>query len=858
MWFRRQRFDDDLREEMRAHLREREAAYVRDGLASDEAARRAALAFGNTSLIHEQSRDVWLLRWLEHIRRDVRIAVRMLRGAPGFAAAAIATLALGVGANVAMFTLIDALLLRPLPYASPDRLVRIAPGFLKGAVLVLRDQGRHFDRVGGYTRETEVTWTGGPEPARLNASLVTGDLFSVLGIPAAQGRAIEMRDEMKGAERVAVIGHGFWQRHLGGRPDAIGRAIVINGEPLRIAGIMPASFRFPSATIDLWIPSTIDPSDPLALWAVTGMEFVARLSIGSTPESAQADVPRLAGLLRDAHPWPMPREFGLSTVIVPLQQSTMAGVRDGFVMLIGAVSLVLMVACANVATLLLARSESRARELAVRGALGAGRSRLALQLFLESAILAALGAAAGVALLAAALPSLASLLPADVPRVRDFAIDLRVLAFAGGAALATTMLIGVLPALRAARPDLTVALGTGDVRSGRRTRAFGALVAAEVALALVLVASAGLLLRSLTRLTAVDPGFDPRGLVSARIHPIESRYESPAAREAFYRDLVERVSALPGIAGAAAVSHLPLDAAAGWWALSIESHPVAEGAPAWTADERSVTPDYFDVMRVPLRDGRVFDGRDSATAPLVVVINESMARRYWPGKSAVGQRIKPVWQPGWRTIVGVVADVRNRSLADAPADEFYLPAAQNPVASMTLVARGALEAGQTIGAIRTAVAEVDAQAAVSEAGPVDAAIRETVAERGFVLRVLGAFAALALALGAIGIYGVTAYGVARRGREIGLRLALGATRRGVIGQLLLQIGRPVAAGLVMGVAGALAGGQILSGMLYRASPADPAILAAGAGLLALTAIAAAFIPAFRATRLDPAAALRQD
>ena len=855
---RGRRMDADLAEELRGHLREREAGLVHDGATVEDARRQARLAFGNPAVLQEQSRDVWLVRWIDNVRRDLRIALRMLRGAPGFAAAAILTLALGIGANTAIFSIVDALLLRPLPFSDPARLVKIAPGFPMGALPILREEGRHFAGVGGYRPGTEVTWTGGAEPMRLNAAVISGDLMPLLGVHAAQGRWIQISDERKGAERVAVISHAFWQQHLSASSNAVGQAVTINDEALRVVGVMPASFRFPDASTDLWIPATIDPSDPIGLWAAAAMQYVARLAPDASTEIAQSDVPRIARLVRDGFPWPMPTELGASTRIVPLQQSTVADVRDGFLMLAGAVALVLLVACANVATLLLARSEARGRELAVRGALGAGRGRLALQLLLESGIVAVLGTAAGLALLAAALPALSAALPADVPRIRELAVDARVLLFAGGAALLTTLLTGVLPALRAARPDLTSALRSGDQRSGRRTRTFSALVAIEVALALVLVAGAGLLLRSLSNVTAINPGFETTGLASARVHPIETRYATPESRIDLYRRIVEGATALPGVERAAAVSYLPLDADAGWIALAIEDHPVAPGAVAWTADQRVITPAYFHVMGVPLREGRAFDDRDGPSAPGAVVVNETMAERYWPGRSAVGRRIKPVWQTEWRTVVGVVADMRNRGLADAPADEIYLPYAQNPIGSMAVVARGALDPQQTANGIRGAVSAVDPQAPISAAGPVAAIVREAVADRRFLLQVLGAFAAIALGLGAIGIYGVTAYGVARRGREIGLRLALGATRREVIAGLAWGTAGSIVGGLALGLAGALAAGQLLRGLLYQASPSDPAVLGAVLMLLASTALAATVIPAFRATGVDPATALRQE
>nr|MDQ3070277.1 ADOP family duplicated permease [Acidobacteriota bacterium] len=687
MLFRRRRFDRDMKAELLSHIEERAAEYERDGVAPAEARRLAAVAFGNAAVIHEQSRDVWLVRWFEHMRRDARIALRMLAAAPGFAAAAIATLALGIGANTAIFTIVDALLLRPLPYADAGRLVEITPGFPRGAAPVLRAHGHHFSGTGGFSGRTEVTWTGGAEPLRLNATLVTGDLLPLLGVPAERGRAIEPGDERFGAEPVAVVSHGFWMRHLGGDPHAIGRSVTINDRPRRIAGVMPAAFRFPDASTDLWIPITINPPDPIQLWTATGLRFIARLQPGASVALAQSDVPRLGALIRDAFPWPMPTRFGDGAVIVPLQQATMAGVRDGFVLLSVAVAFVLMVACANVATLLLARSESRARELAIRGALGAGRRRLTIQLIIEGGILASLGAAAGFTLLAVALPALSAALPAGVPRVRDLTIDMRVAGFAFGAALITTLVTGLLPAIRAGNPDVTSALRSGDTRAGRRTRAFSVLVAVEVALALVLVAGSGLMLRSLSRLTAVDPGFDVTNLATAQVHPIESRYPTPAARIDLYRRILEGAGALPGVTGVAAASGLPLDGNWGPIALSIEAHPLPAGAPAWTPDQRVVTPAYFDVMRIPMREGRAFDDRDTPAAPGAIIINETMARRYWSGRSAVGQRVKPVWQTEWRTIVGVAADTRNRDLGASVEDEIYIPYAQNPAGSLKLVMR---------------------------------------------------------------------------------------------------------------------------------------------------------------------------
>ena len=851
------RFDRDMDDEIRTHLDMRERAYLDEGLPPNEARRRARLDFGNPAVIREQSRDVWITRWLDNIARDLRVALRMLRGAPGFAAAAILTLALGIGANTAIFTMVDALLLRPLPYPAPEELVEIAPGFPPGALPILREQGRHYSGVAGYTPGTDVTWTGDAEPARLAAARISGNLFDLLGVRPLHGRAPSIDDERPGAERVVFVSDAFWQRHLEGSAAAIGRLLTIDDTPLRVAGVMPASFRFPDASTDLWIPSTIDTSVPLSLWTVRAMRYVARIAPDATIDLARSDIPRVAALVRDGFPWPMPRDFGLATEVVPLQQSTVEDVREGFLLLAGAVALVLLVACANVATLLLARSESRARELAVRGALGAGRGRLALQLLLESGIVAVLGAAAGVGLLAFLLPLLSAALPPDVPRIRDLAIDMRVLTFAAAATLLTTMLTGVLPAMRAARPDLSSGLRSGDARAGSRTRAFSALVAIEVALAVVLVAGAGLLLASLTRLTSVDPGFEVAGLAAARVNPVETRYETPESRVDLYRRVVESVGSQPGVTGAAAVNYLPLDPGAGWIALAIEDHPVAEGAPAWTAEQRFVTEDYFGVMQIPLREGRVFDARDGIAAPGAVVVNETMARRYWPGRSAIGRRIKPVWQDDWRTIVGVVADVRNRSLAEVAEDEIYLPYAQNPVAPMTIVARASVEPQQAANGIRRALADIDPHAPVSDAQPVSASVRETVADRRFLLLVLSGFAAVALGLGAIGIYGVTAYGIARRAREIGLRMALGGTRFQLIVELGRRMAPPIASGLALGLAGAAASGTLLQSMVYRTSASEPALLGGVVALLALTAIAATVIPAVRATAGDPARALRE-
>ncbi|HEV3459011.1 MAG TPA: ABC transporter permease [Thermoanaerobaculia bacterium] len=860
-WFERRRLESEMDEEIRFHRERRAADLVASGLSRAEAERRARLELGSVDGIKERCRQARGLRLADELGQDLRYAVRLLRREPAFTAAAVVTLALGVGVNTVIFSLFDAILGKPLPYAAPSRLVRVGAYFPKGALPIFREQSRALAGVAAYDGGGEVNFTGSGDPERIAGGHVSPELFSLLGIRAALGRTFRPGEDLPGRDRVAVLSDGFWRQRFGGDPSIVGRQLTLDGNGCEVVGVMPPDFAFPSAAVRLWLPARLDPRDRVDLWKSSGFGLVGRLREGVTIARGQEELRRLTPRVRDAFPWRMPDDWnmGPENRVVPLKEWMVSRVRPRLLILLGAVWLVLLVACADVANLLLARAATREREMAVRAALGGGRRRILRQLLTESVVLGLAGSAAGLVLAVVGMPLLKSVLPGDMPRLAEATMDWRVLGFAAGLALATGIACGLLPALRVLGPAPPLRGGERSASAGpERRRVQAALVVAQVAVSVVLVTGAGLLVRTLDQLLRVAPGFRSERLLTARITPNDSLCDTAAHCIAFYGVLLDRLRALPGVSQAAAVSDLPLTGESQRMAVELEDHPVPPGTPATIAREHDVTQGYLELMGIPLLAGRTFEAGEGARPEPVALVGEALARHFWPGQSAVGKRLRYVWEKRWRRIVGVVGDVRDESLAKSPDWEYYVPYGQETLPPMDVVVRVAGDPAAAGAALRRAVAEADPNVPVSNVRTLDGIVTASVGTPRSTMWLLASFAALALVLSAVGIFGVISYNVSRRVHEIGIRMALGATG-GQVRRLVL--GRALALGAMgagIGVAAALAATRLLRGMLFGVSATDPWALAAAPALLVATALAAAWLPARRAVELDPTVALRRE
>ena len=887
LWRRYLRFwgadvDADVDEELAFHLEMRARDFEARGMTRAEAQRAARERFGDAERVRGALRDHDRRRERARHRResmsdivqDLRHAARGLRRAPGFTVVAALTLALGIGATTAIFSVVHAVLLRPLPYAHAGRAAMVWLDNRRGNnaedihswpnLADLRAQNRVFDEIAGYApggyNLTQGCAEGACEPERVPAARTTASLFAVLGAQPLLGRVYTAEEEAEGRDGVVVIGHGLWTRQFGGDPKAVGRTVRLNGRERTIVGVLPRGFAFPTAETDVWVPLVVPPrlrEARSAYW----LYAVGRLRPGVTLERARADMAAIAGRL--AAQYPENRDLGVNLVTLP-DQLVGRSVRTALWVMLGAVGAVLLIGCANVANLLLSRAAVREREVGVRLALGAGRGRLVRQLLTESVLLAAVGGAAGVALAWAGLRALTALAPADLPRLDEVRLDGVVLGVTALVVVATGLAFGLVPALQASRPDLFATLregGRGGTagRGGHRLRRL--LAGAQVALVVVLLTGAGLLVRSFLELQRVELGFRPDHLLTMELALPTAKYQQAPQRTAFFDALVARVGALPGVRGAGAISSVFLSNTPNSTTFTIEGRARSREEENVEVPLDAVTPDYFRVMGVPLVRGRAFTAADRADAPPVVIVNENMARRFWPDEDPVGKRFKYGDADGdgpWMTIVGVVGDMR-RTGFDAPVRyETFLPVAQDAPGRMTLVVRTAGPPLALAGAVRAAVRAIDADQPVYGVASMDQTLGTMVAERRFSMALLATFAALALVLGLVGVYGVTSYLVAQRTRELGLRIALGANPRQIVRAVVRQGMGVAAAGLAVGLLGALAAARLMAGLLYGVSAADGVTLAAVVALIAASTLLANYIPARRAAAADPLAALRSE
>ncbi len=875
-FFRRGQFRRELEEEMEHHVEMKAEARERQGLPPEEARRAARREFGNTLLLRERSGDEWGWGAIEALFQDIRYALRMLRKSPSFTAIAILTLALGIGATTAIFSVVDAVVLQPLPYPHPSRLVLVYTANRQAGIAEstltypdfteIRDANHVFSAVAGMASH-DLTLTGRGEPSIVSSVAVTPQFFSVLGAKPLLGRAFLPADGHRGAAPVAILSENLWRTRFAADPKIVGSSVDLDMRAFTVVGVMPASFRSPfsPAKEQVWVPLAQDPLFSTFM-TLPGRHLLATLALlrpGLSREQGQAQMEALAAGLAKKFP---AQNRGWTAGVNPLHEEVVGRqVKTALFVLLGAVGLLLLVSCANIASLLLARATTRTREMAVRAALGAPRAQLARQLLTESALLGLLGAVAGIALAFACVHGMHSLLPPGMPSLRPIRVNGEVLAFALALSLATSVLFGFAPALSAVRGNLHAGLMESPGRSttaGPRMRARSALAAVEIAVAMVLLVGAGLLIRSFVALTSVSPGFDTRHVWQAEISLPRYEYSTPEQWVAFANEFLGRLRAEPGTKDAAFGVPLPFFVQGDVvLPVRIAGNPPPPHGGGPMAHYASISPDYFRVMSIPLLAGRFFRQEDSFTAPRVAIISRAFARRYFPHENPLGKQLVFGFPPhtgDTRRIVGVVGDVRDVSLGQAPAPMTYVPFVQEPFWGGPLVLKSPLSASSVNAAIRQAAASIDPNLPVTNFQPLQSAVGASVAEPRFRALLLGLFGGLALILAAAGIFGVLSYSVSQRTNEIGIRLALGASPGSIRKMALAEGAKLAAAGLGAGAMAALALARLLQSEVYAVTVRDPATFVVAGALLGAVAIAACWIPARRAMRVDPMVALRYE
>jgi putative ABC transport system permease protein len=812
---------------------------------------------------------------MESLLHDIRYALRILRRSPGFAIVAVLALALGIGANSAVFSLLNAVVLKPLPYKNPEQLVQLWMRFTGIGIPNNQNwvsapefedlQQNHSLSHLAAIDDANFNIAIGGAPERIEAGVVSTSLFPMLGVQAQAGRVFLEEEGKPGRNGVVLLSDGLWRRRFGADPAVPGRKLVMNGQSYQIVGVLPPGFQLPG-NADVWVP-LVFPAEDLRPdnRGNHGLQVIARIKPGLTLEQARSDLTAVSNRIVEQHPEYPYKQFNFAVISVPLLDQQVGDIRTALWVLMSAVGLVLLIACANVANLLLVRASAREREIAVRQALGISRARLIRQLLTESSILGLVGGLAGLTLGYGALRLLIALGATSFPRVTEAHMDLRVLLFTVAVSLATGILFGLAPAFHASR-DTHGALkegGRGGTAGAGSHRLRGALVIAEIALSLTLLAGSGLLIRSFLRLQEVDTGFRPGGVLTMRVGLPEQKYLKPEQTRVFYRDLLDRVRKLPGVDAAGAVTGLPLSGT-GWsgtTTIDTTSVPVPDRTPE--TDQRPVTPGYFEAMGIPLLRGRYFDRRDIATAAPVAIVDETLAKTYWPNQDPIGKRLRSGGgnaNEKWRTVVGVVGHVRYRTLESPSRTEFYWPYDQTPFAlgTMSLAIHTAGDPKSLAGPVQREVLALDPDQPVHRIRTMRELVSESVARRRLSMVLLAIFAAIALLLAAVGIYGIMSYSVAQRAHEVGIRMALGAGSGDVLRLVLGQSVWLTLTGIGVGLAGSLALTNFLSSLLFDVKATDPATFVSVAAILLAVALAASFIPAWRAANVDPVDALRQE
>jgi len=864
---RRGRVEHDLDEEIRYHIETEIDRLIDAGMDAGEARHAVLRRFGGVDAVKERCRDTRGVTLVETVAADLRYAVRTLRRSPAYAAVAVLTLALGIGANAAVFSLADGIMMAPLPYADPDGLVAVKATYPGGGFEAMRREVRTL-AVAAYAEGHTFTLTGDGEAVRVSGTLVSAELLPMLGVKPILGRWLRPGEDVAPRDRSVILSHALWKARYGEDPQVIGRSIDLSGVRREIVAVMPHDFDFPSAGAQVWVPIGLEARDTPRYWAGDFMPIVGRLAPGATPAQAREEIRAFQARVPALFPWKMPSDWNRDLTVVPLREAIVAGVRSRIVVFLAAVALVLLVACANVANLGLSRAFAREREMAIRAAIGASPRRIARQLLTESAVLAAAGAVSGLAVGAAVLAGLKRWLPADTPRLAQAQLNGRAVLVCALLAIVTGCAVGLAPVLYALRLRLRTALESGG--RGGSGGATGpvrrALTIGQVACAVLLVIAAGLLVRSLYRLSRVDAGFTPDGLVTARVSPPESLCADADRCVAFYRLFGARLAEAGELRGAALVNTLPLTGAVAKRSLEIQGYTVPAGQAAPLVSMNVVTPGYFRVMEIGLEAGRAFTAADASGSAPVVVVSSSTARKYWPGHSPIGRHLRFEGEEAWREIVGVASDVRAHDLtADEPdwiAGTIYVPHGANGTLedgrlppAMTVVARTPLEPARLAAMLRGMTDRADV--VVDEARTMREIVAGRIAAPAATASLLASIAVLAVTIGCVGVYGVLSFLVARRFRDFGIRMALGAQRAHVFWAVMKEAAALCLAGVAIGVLGAAVLTRWMSAELYGVSPTDPATYVSVSLAVTVVTLAASVVPTRRALGADPLAVLRE-
>ena len=873
----RREMDAEVDDELRNHLEHEAEKYRRAGLAPNEAVRRAHLALGGSEQVKQQSRDSRGTKFVEDLLQDLRYAMRSFAKTPSLTALIVLSLAIGIGANTAIFSVTSTLLLKPLPYPTPDRIAILwlrSPGI--GIPQDWPSPGQYHDIVtqNHVFEDTTLaigdnfTLTDRSKAMKVDGIHATSSLLPMLGAKPMLGRIFLPEEDLPGKPETVVLTYGFWQREFASDPNIVGRAITLNGKSHTVVGVLSPSFRLNHEVIptisgidkpDFFMPPLDEAKDPNN-YGSENYNILARVRPGVTMKQAQSDIDVIAARLREEKH----RDRSFTISVVPLMEQVVGNMRTAALVLFGAVSLVLLIACTNVANLLLSRAAVRQREIAIRAALGAGRVRVVRQLLTESIALSLMGGVAGLVVSALSIFVARKMHPGNIPRLEELGMDLRVLGFTLAISILTGIVFGLAPALRASRVDLTTNLkagAKGSLSGGlsiRHDKLRGALVIAELAISLPLLVGAGLLVRSFVRLANVSPGFNPQQVVSMNVGAYGPKFKDPTTRVQFYQQLAERIRHLPGVTATGAVSALPLTSAIGWGGMHIEGYVPPSNEPELQVDQRASTPPYFSAMQIPLIRGRMFAETDTDKMPPVAIVDQKMADRFWPGGDAIGKRIRPSDDSPWITIVGVVGVVKEYGLDTDTRMVVYYPHALRPNGSMYVVARTASDPASTTTAITHLVNAINPDVPVYDVATMEQRVQDSMARQRFAMTMLGAFAGFAMILAAIGIYGVMSFLVTQGTADIAIRVALGARRASILSLVFRQGMWLAFLGIVVGLIGALGLTRMMSSLLFGVTPTDPFTFFSVLALLLLVALSACLFPAGRAMRIDPMVALRTE
>ena len=875
--FHRGAREEEMDDELRYHIEREAEKYRRAGILPEEALRRARLALGGSEQVKQRVRESRGTRLFDDLLQDLRYAMRSFRKTPGITFMIVLSLAIGIGANTAIFTVTSTLMLKPLPYPHADRLAILwlrSPGIgipqdwpSPGQYYDIKMQNHVFEdtaiAIGGGT-----TLTGLNRGVKVDVIAASSNFLPMLGAKPLHGRLFTPEEDKPHNGKTVVLTYGLWQRLFSGDPNILGRSITVDAEASTVVGILTPDFRLNREVIptvggvdkpDLFMPMPEEAKDTQR-YGSENYNILARLKPGVTMREAQSDIKVIAERLRvEKH-----RDSTFTISVVPLIEQVVGDVRTAVLILFGAVALVLLIACTNVANLLLARATVRQREIAIRSALGAGRARVIRQLLTESVLLALLGGAAGLGLAAGSLSIARRMHPGNIPRLDELSIDPGVLGFTLAVALLTGIFFGLVPALRASRVDLTSSLKTGgrSAKSGglnvRHDKVRGALVIVELAISLPLLAGAGLLVRSFIRLAQVPPGFNPRHVISMRVSAEGLKYKDRNQRAQFYQALDDRVAHLSGVTAEGAVTSLPLTPSVGWGGMQVEGYVPPPNQPELQVDVREATPGYFSAMQIPLVMGRAFSPTDTANTQPVVVIDQKMADHFWPHGDALGKRIRQGDKSPWCVIVGVVGVVKEYGLDLDTRMVAYYAHAQHPSATMFLVARTSTDPAGMADAIVQQVNALDSDVPVFDVATMDQRVHDSVARQRFAMTMLTGFAIFAVILAAIGVYGVMSFLVTQGAGDIAIRMALGARPRRILSLVFRQGMGLTLTGILAGLLGAFALTRVMSSLLFGVSATDPLTFASVLALLILIGLAACYFPARRATRVDPIVALRTE